>query len=67
MSDNVFRIEDFEVKYESEGALLVEIEGDEYWIPKSQIHDDSEVWSMDTAADGDLVITKWIATKKGLL
>lgn len=48
-------------------ALLVEIDGDEHWIPKSQIHDDSEVYDADENSEGTLVITEWIAKQKGLL
>ena len=65
MSDKTVRIEGVTVKHEVDKALLVDIDGDEHWIPKSQIDDDSEVYEMGT--DGDLVITKWIAEKKGLL
>lgn len=35
------------------------------WIPKSQIHDDSEVWKKGQT--GALVITRWIAEQKGLV
>ena len=46
-------------------ALLCKIEGDvEAWIPKSQIDDDSEVY--EEGHEGTLVITLWIAEKKGL-
>lgn len=50
---------------ETEAALLVEVEGEEFWIPKSQIHDDSEVYKVDT--DGTLVIPLWLAEKHGLV
>lgn len=46
-------------------ALLCVIEDDvEVWIPQSQIHDDSEVYG--EGHEGTLVITQWIAKKKGL-
>jgi len=45
-------------------ALLVEIDEEEYWIPQSQIVDDSEVWKKGD--EGELVITDWIAGKKDL-
>jgi len=50
---------------ETDKALLIEYEGDEFWIPKSQIVDgDSEV---DSEGDiGVLAITQWIAEEKGL-
>jgi len=44
-------------------AFLVQIEGEEVWIPKSQIHDDSEVWRKGDT--GNLYITQWLAEQKG--
>lgn len=49
-------------------ALLCNIDGDEVWLPKSQIEDDGEVGP--DAHEGDeglLVMTAWIATEKGLI
>lgn len=51
-------------KKETEKALLVDIDGEEHWLPKSQIHDDSEVYA--EGGEGVLVITEWIAEQKGL-
>lgn len=48
----------------TEKALLVELEGEEKWIPKSCIHDDSEVY--DDGHEGELVLKKWFAEKEGL-
>jgi hypothetical protein len=36
----------------------------EIWIPKSQIHDDSEVYKPWT--EGKLIIPEWLATAKGI-
>lgn len=48
------------VKRETEAAALVETDdGAEIWIPFSHIH--------EIHGDGRLVVTKWIATQKGLL
>jgi hypothetical protein len=44
-------------KRETDRALLCEIDGRDFWIPKSQIHDDSEVYRGDT--DGTLVVSRW--------
>ena len=49
---------------ESPKALLVLIAGREHWVPKSQIHDDSEVYKRGDR--GKLVMSKWIATERGL-
>ena len=40
--------------------------GPDVWIPKSQIHADSEVFG-DEPEDGELVIPQWLAEKKGLV
>ena len=49
-------------------ALLVEIEDSpqEFWIPKSLIDDDSEVFDGDSNSEGELVIPQWLAEKKGM-
>ena len=56
--------EDIAVEKETEMAILVEIEGDKYWLPKSQIHEDSEV--KEEGDEGTLVTTHWWAEKEGL-
>jgi hypothetical protein len=35
------------------------------WLPKSQITDDSEVY--EVGGEGTLIVTEWIAKKKGWL
>ena len=57
--------EDVLCKAASPKAILVVIEGTEYWIPQSQVDDDSEVWAKGD--EGTLVITEWIAMQKGIL
>jgi hypothetical protein len=59
------QIQNVTVVMEKEKALLVEVEGEQIWIPKSQIHDDSEVYKADT--EGTLVIPEWLAKEKGLV
>jgi len=50
----------------TELALLVELEtGETVWIPKSVIHDDSEVYDEDSA-EGEVVVQEWWAKKEGL-
>jgi hypothetical protein len=56
--------EDVVVEAETEKALLVEIEGDKYWLPKSQIHEDSEI--QEKGDTGTLKTTKWWAEKESL-
>ncbi len=50
---------------ETEAALLLRIDGDDHWIPKSHIHDDSEVYKDGT--EGELIVSEWIATQKRLV
>jgi hypothetical protein len=45
-------------------ALLVEVDGEQTWVPKSCIHDDSEVWR-DDSEPGELVVKAWFARKEG--
>ena len=49
---------------ETTAAIKVFIGNEEYWIPKSQVDDDSEVWK--DGDDGELIISEWIATQKGI-
>jgi len=60
-----FQIHDVIALKETEAALLVEIEGEEFWVPKSQIDDDSEVYKVDT--EGTLIIPLWLAEKMELV
>lgn len=60
------RFEDCTATRETGKALLIEIEGVEFWVPKSVIHDDSEVFDADDNATGALVVQEWWAEKQGL-
>ena len=57
------------LKAKTANAILVEDpDGEEVWIPNSQIDDDSEIWGeSDKGEEGKLVISEWLATKKGWL
>lgn len=53
-------------------ALRVELEAssllgaEKIWVPRSVIHDDSEVFADDgDNAEGELVVEKWFAEKQG--
>lgn len=63
MSDDAVRLEARCVRATS-NAILVDVDGEEVWIPQSCVHDDSEVWKRGD--EGTLVVTRWIAEKKGL-
>lgn len=48
-------------------ALLVKLAtGEEKWIPKSVIHDDSEVYDAEENAEGEVVVKEWWAEENGL-
>ena len=64
MSAASFDVEDVEA--ESDKAILVEIEGEKYWVPKSQIDENSEVYSKKSGG-GTLIVTEWWAEQKGLI
>jgi hypothetical protein len=36
---------------------------EEFWVPQSQIHEDSEVWK--EGDEGELVVSGWYARKEG--
>jgi hypothetical protein len=58
---------DAEAVKETDKALLCMLEGEEeVWVPKSVIHDDSEVYSMK-ANTGRLMVKGWWARKMGLV
>ena len=52
-----------EIKKETNAAFLIRIEGEEYWLPKSQIADADDYEEGD--CDVTLSVTEWIATEKG--
>ena len=57
--------ENVEVLAETHLALLCVIEGDDYWIPRSQIREGTEIGSKHEI--GRLVVSHWIAVEKGLI
>lgn len=52
----------------TEKAIKVQLESEDSprWVPKSQIHDDSEAFDAKDNATGDLVVKRWFAEKEGL-
>lgn len=50
---------------ETEKAILCEVEGEEMWIPKSVIHDYSEVYGGE-GEEGELIVQGWWAQKQGI-
>lgn len=48
---------------DTEKALLIVIDDKKLWIPKSVVHDDSEVYR--TGQEGKVVVKLWWAEKNG--
>ena len=65
LGDGTVLITNVYCQYETEKAILVRINGEDHWIPISQIDDDSDVYQYGNR--GDLIITEWLARKKGLV
>lgn len=64
--DSVECFEVAEVRAETDKAILcVFDDGEEHWIPKSVIDDDSEVFDANHG-DGTLIVSSWFAEKEGL-
>ena len=65
MSREVIAFDDCEALKETDAALLVTIEGEEVWVPKSQIDGSSDIQETDDT--GTLVLNEWWAIEKGLV
>ncbi len=62
--DDTFTTDEVIVKKTTPKALLVEIDGEEYWLPKSQLGKATDV---ENEGDiGTIEIPKWLAEEKGL-
>jgi len=65
LRNETVEIDDVFVKIETEKALLCQIDEEEFWIPKSQIAEDSEVYKKNQT--GTLTVARWLAEVKGLV
>ncbi len=61
----VFEIEGVTAKKDTKDALCVIINDEPYWVPKSAIDDDSEVYAVGHS--GKFVVAQWWAENKGLV
>ena len=61
-------IKGLQVEYASTKAILVKTdEGDEYWVPRSQIMPGGTLGDDPKKGDqGSLIIPEWLAVKKGI-
>jgi hypothetical protein len=65
MTEQTVEFEDVTVEGETDLALLCTIDDKKHWIPKSVMHEDSEVLSEGDT--GTIVIMRWFAEKEGLV
>ena len=55
-----------ETRKETNRAIYVEdVDSKCFWVPKSVLHDDSEVWKKDQ--EGNLVVFEWWAEKNNFI
>lgn len=55
---------DCTIQKETDAAILIDVEGEDYWIPFSQI--ESVRRMKDGMAKDSVIMTAWIAKTKGL-
>ena len=65
MSEETVELEDVSVEAETDLALLCNIDDKKHWIPKSVVHEDSEVSSEGDT--GTIVLQRWFAEKERLV
>lgn len=63
-ASNWVHLEGASIKAETELAFLVAREGEEHWIPKSQVADADSYQKGDT--DITLSVSEWFAKKEGI-
>jgi len=59
-----------EFLHETGSAVLVDVEGEEHWIPDSQIDSNSEIYvgcGMERGEMATLIIPEWLAQEKGII
>lgn len=66
-NDETVTFENVRCLKETDLAILCVVDGQEVWLPKSHVHDDSEVFDDEENSAGKLVISEWLATTKGLI
>ena len=52
------------VKHQTDKAVLVEVDGEEVWIPWSQVEDNGEEFK--NGYEGIMYVTRWFADKEEL-
>ena len=62
MSEETVELEDVSVEAETDLALLYNIDDKKHWIPKSVVHEDSEVSSEGDT--GTSVLQRWFAEER---
>jgi hypothetical protein len=63
-ASNYVHLDNCDVIRETENAFLIRYEGEEIWIPRSQLADADDYAAGDE--DVTLSVTEWIAKQKGI-
>lgn len=63
--DGTFVLDDVSVLRETAAALRISYAGEEMWIPKSVVHDDSAVYA--PGHSGEMIVELWWAEKLKLV
>ena len=63
VDDNTVDFEDVHCIHETTKAIQVVIDGECRWVPKSLVHDDSEVYKKGDI--GTLTLPEWFCIKEG--
>jgi hypothetical protein len=62
-SDMAVALPEGKITRETEKAVLYEYEDEKTWVPKSVIHEDSDIWKV--GEEGVLKVQSWWASKNG--
>ena len=63
--DELIRFDARSIRDTDLAVLVIIEEEEEVWIPKSVIHDDSDIFEADQ--EGELVVPEWFAKKNSLI
>ena len=53
----------------SPDAVCIEVEGDDFWVPRSCIHgrDDIALRALEVGTEHEFQVRRWLAEKKGMI
>ena len=57
-------LEEIEIIHATDAAVLIDDEGAEFWLPRSQLKDGEE---LEAGFSGDIGVARWLAKRKGFI